>query len=428
MPHKRIISVVGLGYVGLTTAVAFSKIGKVIALDINPIRIKELKNKYDRNHEVSDQDLASSNIHFTTNLSDLKEANFHIITVPTPLNKNKHPDFSILINASENLGKQLKIGDIVVYESTVYPGATEEKCIPALEKSSKLICGKHFTVGYSPERINPADQEHVFANIVKVVSATDKKTLDIMSATYKCVVKAGIYQATSIRVAEACKVIENTQRDVNIALMNDIAIMLHKLKIETADVIAAMKTKWNYLSFKPGLVGGHCIGVNSYYLMHKAQEVGYHSEIISAGRHANEYISKFIVEETIKCLINQNILIKGSRVAILGLAYKENCSDIRDTNVVEIINALKGYGIQVLVNDPIIDHDQAKIEYDIDMVSWEDLKNLNAIILTVAHTQYISLSKSEILKKLNKNGVIIDIKEIFDANSFSGTDINLWRL
>lgn len=428
MTHQRIISVIGLGYVGLTSAAAFSKVGKVIAYDINPTRIEELKNGHDINDEVPDQDLMSPNIHFTSNFSDIHAADFHIITVPTPLDKNKHPDFSMLLNASDRLGKHLKIGDIVVYESTVYPGATEEKCIPVLEKSSNLKYGKDFTVGYSPERINPADKKHVFTNIVKIVSGTDEKTLDFVSDVYSSVVKAGVHRAPSIRVAEACKVIENTQRDVNIALMNDIAIMLHRFGIDTADVIEAMKTKWNFIPFQPGLVGGHCIGVNSYYLMHKAEELGYHSEIISAGRRANECIPKFIVDETIKCLIHQDVLIKGSRVAVLGLTYKENCPDIRDTRVVEIIHELKNCGMQVLVNDPIADTNQVKREYGIDLVEWEDLNELNAIVLTVSHNKYRSLTKNNFLNILKKNGVIMDIKEILNADEFSDTNIKLWRL
>lgn len=428
MAHRRIISVIGLGYVGLTTAAAFSKIGKIIAYDINPTRIKELQSGHDRNHEVPDHDLSSPNIQFTTNLSDLKEADFYIITVPTPLDKNKDPDFSMLFNASEQIGKQLKIGDIVVYESTVYPGATEEKCIPILEKSSHLRYGKDFTVGYSPERINPADKEHIFTNIIKIVSGTDEKTIDIVSDVYSGVVKAGTHRASSIRVAEACKVIENTQRDVNIALMNDIAIMLHKFGIDTADVIEAMKTKWNFVPFQPGLVGGHCIGVNSYYLMHKAKELGYHSEIISAARRANEYIPKFIVDETIKCLIHQNVLIKGSCVAIMGLTYKENCPDTRDTRVVEIIHSLKTYGIQVLVNDPVADPIQVKEEYGIDLIEWSDLNDLNAIIIAVSHNKYRRLTKNEFLKKMKTNGVIMDIKEILNKNELSGANVKLWRL
>lgn len=428
MTHERIVSVIGLGYVGLTTAAAFSKIGKTIAYDINHTRIKELQNGHDRNDEVPDQDLTSFNIHFTTNISDLKEANFHIITVPTPLDNNKQPDFSMLLSASEQLGKLLKVGDIVIYESSVYPGATEEKCIPILEKASNLTYGKDFTVGYSPERINPADKKHVFANIIKIVSATDEETLDVVSAMYDNVVKAGTYRASSIRVAEACKVIENVQRDVNIALMNDIAIMLHKFGIDTADVIDAMKTKWNFIPFQPGLVGGHCIGVNSYYLMHKAKELGYYSEIIVAARRANEIIPKFIVDETIKCLIHQDVLIKGSRVAILGITYKENCSDIRDSKVIEIIKALKNYGIQVIVNDPIADSNQVKNEYGVELVKWEDLNNLDAIILTVSHNEYRHLSKADFLQKLKPHGVIMDIKEILNPDEFSDASVKLWRL
>lgn len=428
MGPQRSISVIGLGYVGLTTAVAFSRHAKVIAYDINSIRIEELKNGTDRNREVTNHDLQSPNLHFTADIKDLKHANFHIISVPTPLDRHNNPNLRYLLEASNQLGALLKPNDIVIYESTVYPGATEEKCIPILEKASGLTYGKDFTVGFSPERVNPADKEHIFTNIVKVVSGTDQKTLDIVSELYKKVVKAGIHQAPSIRVAEACKVIENTQRDVNIALMNDIAIMLHKMGIDTADVIAAMKTKWNYLPFKPGLVGGHCIGINSYYLMHKAKEVGHYSEIISAGRHANEYIPKFIVDETIKCLIHKNILIKNARLAILGLTYKENCPDLRDTRVIDIINQFKNYGLQILVNDPVVDPIEARKEYNIELVSWKDLKNIDVLLLTVAHDQYRSLKKNDFLNILSKNGIIMDVKEIFNAEEFSDTPITFWRL
>ncbi len=430
MSQQRIISVMGLGYVGLTTAVAFAKIGKVIAYDVSPTRISELKNNHDSNHEVSDEDLLStaSNIFFTNSPTDLKKANLHIVTVPTPLDKNKHPDFSMLINASEAIGKQLKKGDIVVYESTVYPGATEEILIPILEKNSNLTYGKEFTAGFSPERINPSDKEHIFKNIIKIVSGTDNETLQIIAETYKAVVNAGVHYASSIRVAEACKIVENIQRDVNIALMNDIAILLHTLNIDTTDVMEGMKTKWNHLSFQPGLVGGHCIGVNSYYLMHKAQQVGYHSEMIAAGRHINEKIPKFIVDEAIKCLINQNVLIKGSRIAILGITYKENCPDTRDTRAIEIINALKSYGVDLFVNDPIADESQVKKDYGIDLVKWDDLNHLDAIIVAVSHLYYLTLKKDEFLKKLKRPGLMMDIKGIFKMDDFIDTGIQLWRL
>lgn len=428
MPDQRIVSVIGLGYVGLTTAVAFSQVGKVIAYDINPRRINELKAHHDYNDEVSDEALTSPNLDFTTNIDDLKKANFHIITVPTPLDTTKHPNFTMLLNTTEALAHQLKPGDIVVFESTVYPGATEEKCIPLLEAISHLTCGKDFSVGYSPERVNPGDRQHVFANIIKIVSGYDEKTLDIIAKTYGQVVPAGIFRASSIRVAEACKVVENTQRDVNIALMNDLAIMLHKLNIDTAEVIAAIKTKWNALPFQPGLVGGHCIGVNSYYLLHKAQEAGYYSEIISASRRMNESITKFIVDEAIRILADLNKLIKGSRIAVLGLTYKENCPDLRDSMVIEIIQALKAYDMTVFVCDPIADPAQAKSEYGITLTDWKELKQLDAIILTVAHTAYVNLNKDDYLKKFNSTGLIMDIKEVLKPQDFEGSPVTLWRL
>lgn len=428
MAFQRIISVIGLGYVGLTTAAAFSQITKVIAFDCNESRIEKLKKGHDENGEVSDEDLTSKNLHFTTNPNELEAADFHIITVPTPLDKLKHPNLSMLLSASEMLGKQLKKGDIIVYESTVYPGATEEECIPVLESSSNLICGKDFSVGFSPERINPADKEHVFQTIVKIVSGSDKKTLDIIADAYERVVKAGVFRVSSIRIAEAAKVIENTQRDVNIALMNDLAIILHALGIDTREVLAAMKTKWNYLPFEPGLVGGHCIGVNSYYLMHKAEEVNCHSDIIYSARRVNESIAKFIVNETIKRLIHRSVLIKGSRIGILGLTYKENCADLRDTGVISIINELKSYDVQVFVQDPLADYEVAKREYGIELVDWDDLVNLDAIILTVAHQKYTLLTKEEIILKLKPSGLVVDIKKVLNMEQVSDDSISIWRL
>lgn len=428
MEHNRKISVVGLGYVGLTIAAAFSQIGKVIAYDKNSVRISELKKGYDRNEEVSAKEMNLQNIHFTTNTDDLKEADFHIIAVPTPLDVNRQPCFTMLKKVSENIGKGLKKGDIVVYESSVYPGATEEICIPVLEQVSNLVYGKDFTVGYSPERINPSDKEHNFFNITKIISATDEKTLDILSKVYKSVIRADIHRVSSMKIAEATKVIENTQRDVNIAFMNDIAIMLHTLGIDTAEVIAAMKTKWNFIPFQPGLVGGHCIGVNSYYLMYKAEEEGYHSNMISFSRQINESIAKFIVDETIKKLIHLDIPVKKARIAILGFTYKENCSDLRDTGVIKIIKELQSYGSKIFVHDPIAEPASAKKEYGITLNHWEEITNLDAIILTVAHKQYINLDRTIIKKMLNNRGLIMDVKELFDSNEFSDTDIVLWRL
>ncbi len=428
MPHQRKISVIGLGYVGLSTAVAFNHTQKVIAFDHNPTRIAELKKGHDSNNEVPDKELKSTKLYFTSNPKDLKKADFHIVTVPTPVNDTKHPDLSILFAVSEMLGKQLKKGDIVVYESTVYPGATEEKCIPILERTSKLTCGKDFSVGYSPERINPADKEHTFSTITKIVSATDEKTLGIVANVYKSAVKAGVHPVSTIRTAEVTKIIENTQRDVNISLMNEIAIMLHALGINTREVIEAMKTKWNYIPFQPGLVGGHCIGVNSYYLMHKAEEAGCHSDVIMAGRRVNENIAKFIADQTIKKLIHLGIPIKRARIAVLGLTYKENCSDLRDTGVTDIIKELKSYDTQVLVHDPIAESDDAKKEYGINLTPWKDLTDIDAVIIAVAHKQYVDLGKNKIKAMLKRHGLIMDIKGILDPKEFSDTGITIWTL
>lgn len=428
MSHKRNVSVTGLGYIGLTTAVAFGQHGKVIAYDKNPERIAELKRGYDRNYEVTEEEILSAKLHFTANIEDLKEADFHIVAVPTPLDNTKRPSFMILLDVSEKIGMYLKKGDIVVYESTVYPGATEERCVPVLERSSKLIYGVDFTVGYSPERINPADKQHTFFNIKKIVSGTDKATLDIIANTYKSVVKAGVHPVSCIRVAEAAKVIENTQRDVNIALMNDFAIMLHNLKIDTNEVIEAMKTKWNFISFQPGLVGGHCIGVNSYYLMYKSEEAGYYSHIIMAARHVNENIAKFVVIETIKHLIQMNVSVKRARIVILGLTYKENCSDVRDTSVINIIKELKSFDTQVLIHDPVADPNAAKYEFGLELESWDNLNDIDAVILAVAHKQYVELDKKVFIKKLNHRCLIMDIKSVLDPKDFEGTGIVLWRL
>ncbi|STX37879.1 nucleotide sugar dehydrogenase [Legionella feeleii] len=428
MSKQRKISVIGLGYVGLTVAAAFGKITPVLAFDTNATRISELKKGHDKNMEVDEQSLQTSNLYFTNDPSELSKADFHIIAVPTPIDKNRCPDFRLLYEASKLVGKHLKKGDIVIYKSSVYPGATEEKCVPLLEKSSRLIYGSDFTVGYSPERINPADKAHFFQNIAKIVSGTDQATIDIICEVYKSVVKGGVFPVSSMRVAEAAKVIENTQRDINIALMNDIAIMLHHLNIDTAEVIKAMKTKWNYIPFQPGLVGGHCIGVNSYYLLHKAEEAGYYSAIIQAARKTNESLAKFLTEQTIKKLIHLEIPVKRARIAILGLTYKENCSDMRDTRVIDIIKELHSYGVELIIHDPIADVAIAKKHYGIELQPWENLTGLDAMIFTVAHQTYLKLDRNEIISKLNRPGLIMDIKEIFDFGEFSDPGILLWRL
>lgn len=428
MEHARVISVTGLGYVGLTIAAAFSHVGMVIAFDVNADRIKELKEGYDKNEEVAPSDINLNNILFTTNLDDLKQADFHIISVPTPIDETRHPNFDILLDATKNIGSILKKSDIVVYESSVYPGATEERCLPLLEQISGLICGIDFAVGYSPERINPGDKEHVFSKIVKIISATDEKTLDIMEKVYASVVENKIYRASSIRVAEAAKIIENTQRDINIAFINDMAIMLHALGIDTKQVLQAMQTKWNALPFRPGLVGGHCIGVNSYYLMEKAEAAGHYSDIIVASRTVNEYLAKFIANQAVKVLSQMSIAIKDARVAILGITYKANCSDLRDTQVTRIIEQLKTYDINVMVHDPIASPEAARNEYNIDLVNWDQLANLDAIILTVAHKQYIKLGAQKIKEKLKNPALIMDITEMLNPDDFTDTCILIWRL
>lgn len=428
MPHNRKISITGLGYVGLTIATAFGQTQKVIGYDKSVTRIAELKSGRDANEEVSAELLKSAHISYTTNPADLKNADFHIISVLTPITSDRQPDFSILLEVSETLGKQLKKGDIVVYESTVYPGATEEKCIPVLEKASHLICGKDFAVGYSPERINPADKIHTFENIIKIISAIDQTTLNIMAEVYASVVKAGVHRVSSIRIAEATKVIENTQRDLNISLINEIALILHSIGMDSFEVIEAARTKWNFLPFRPGLVGGHCIGVNSYYLAHKAEEAGYHPEVIQAGRRINNYMAKFIAETTIKKLIHLGIPIKRARIAVLGLTYKENCPDLHDTRVIDLITELQSYDTEVVVHDPLADYDSAKNQYGIELQCLEDLVGFDALVLAVSHKQYVTLSKTQVQKILHRRGLIIDVKGILDPNNFLDTGITLWRL
>lgn len=427
MTQQRKISVVGLGYVGLTTLVAFGQMMKVIGFDIDESRIAELKKGRDRNGELTSQDIKTAKIHFTTNPKELKKANFHVISVPTPLD-GKRPDLTMLLNASDMVGKQLKKGDMVVYESTVYPGATEEKCIPALERASKLRCGKDFSVGYSPERINPSDKEHSFWNVTKIVSATDKAALDIVAKAFESVVKAGVFRVSSIRIAEATKVIENTQRDLNISLMNEIALILHSLGMDISEVLAAAKTKWNFIPYRPGLVGGHCIGVNSDYLAYKAEQAGYHPDVILAGRRVNDYMPKFIAEKTIKKLIHIGVPIKRARIAVLGLTYKENCSDLRDTKIIDLVNELKSYDTEILIHDPLADSKEAKKEYGIMLADWKNLIDIDAIILAVRHRQYVELNGNQLKRMLRNRGLIMDIKDILNPKDFEGTGITFWRL
>lgn len=423
---NRNLAVVGLGYVGLPVAVTFGKTHEVMGFDINDRRINELKENYDKTNEVTTKDLKEANIKFTSNAEDLKAADFIIVAVPTPIDKNNKPDLTPLLKASETVGKVLTKDTIIVYESTVYPGATEEDCVPILEKESGLTCGKDFFVGYSPERINPGDKVHTFETITKVVSGQTPEVLDIVAEVYGSVVTAGIHKASSIKVAEAAKVIENTQRDVNIALMNELALIFDKLNIDTNEVLKASGTKWNFLNFKPGLVGGHCIGVDPYYLTHKAQEVGHHPEVILAGRRINDDMSKFIASNVVKGLLKQGLEVQGAKVNILGLTFKENCPDLRNTKVIHIVEELKDYGLEVHVNDVEADKDEAKKFYNIDLESKEQLPLADAVVFAVAHKDYVQ-NKQDYINLTKNNGVVFDIKGVIDNNDVSSNQ-GLWRL
>lgn len=421
------ISVIGLGYVGLPLAVAFAEKFSVIGFDINAQRIQDLKNNIDKTGEIETAQLAATKINFTTDPHELKKATFHIITVPTPIDEAKEPDLSALISASELVGSQLKKGDIVVYESTVYPGATEEDCLPVLEKASQLKGGKDFFIGYSPERINPGDKEHTFKKITKVVAGQTPEVLEKIAEVYGAVVEAGIHKASSIKVAEAAKVIENTQRDLNIALINELAMIFDAMNINTYEVLAAASTKWNFLSFKPGLVGGHCIGVDPYYLTHKAKKLNIHPEVILAGRKINDNVGKYIAETTVKKMLQVKLNFTQAKIAILGFTFKENCSDARNTKVIDIYNELKSYHLTAEICDPLVCIKSVKHEYGIDIQSdWKSLQDAEVLILAVAHNDFSFLQK-EIKKYFPNIKVIIDVKT-FLLNAKNEQDIIYWSL
>jgi len=425
----RLIAVVGLGYVGLPIAVAFGRQGSVVGFDINKTKIDELRRGVDRTGEVSTADLKASQVQYTWEPAELKAADFIIVAVPTPINEALQPDFTALQKSSELIGSNLAPGTIVVYESTVYPGATEEVCLPILEKMSGMKAGVDFKIGYSPERINPGDKEHTLEKIIKVVSAQDAESLEIVAKTYETVVKAGIHRASSIKVAEAAKVIENTQRDLNIALMNELALIFHRLGIDTKSVLEAAGTKWNFLRFSPGLVGGHCIGVDPYYLTAKAESVGYHPQVILAGRRINNGMGKFVAEQTMKLLSQLPRPVNELKVAVLGLTFKENVPDLRNSKVPDIINELREYGVQVMVHDPIAESDEAVHEYGIKLVDLKQIKDVDGVILAVAHRSFLEMGLSELLKPLRdlKSGVLIDVKSIFDPSQVPAS-IKYWRL
>lgn len=426
------ISLVGLGYVGMPIAVAFSKKVKVVGFDLNAKKIELYKSGIDPTNEVGNEAIKACTVDFTADESKLKEAKFHIVAVPTPVNDDHTPDLSPVEGASEIVGRNLTKGSIVVYESTVYPGVTEDVCVPILERESGLKCGVDFKVGYSPERINPGDKVHRLETITKIVSGMDAETLDEVARVYELVVEAGVHRAESIKVAEAAKVIENSQRDINIAFMNELSIIFNKMGIDTQSVLKAAGTKWNFLKFYPGLVGGHCIGVDPYYLTYKAEEMGYHSQIILSGRRINDDMGKYVAESTVKNLIKADVSIKNAKVAILGFTFKENCPDTRNTKIVDIYNELKEYGITAEIADPAADADEAKRLYGIRFVDMASIKDCDAVILAVAHEQFKDLSAADFDKMFkagdNSEKVLVDIKGLLDRKAYEAAGYNYWRL
>ncbi len=424
----RKIAVVGLGYVGLPVAVEFGKNHKIIGFDINEHRINTLKQGIDYTNEVTSEDLVKANINFTMDESALSQADFIIVAVPTPIYKHNVPDLTPLKKASETVGRNLSKGTIVVYESTVYPGATEEVCLPILEEQSGLKGGEDFFIGYSPERINPGDKERTFRTITKIVSGQNEEILEIVASVYNSVVEAGVYRASTIKVAEAAKVIENTQRDLNIALMNELALIFDRLDIDTDEVLQAAGTKWNFLRFSPGLVGGHCIGVDPYYLTSKAESVGYHPEVILAGRRINENMGKHIATSLIKEMIKKDMKVQGAKVTVLGLTFKENVPDLRNSRVIDVIDELKEFGVEVQVTDAHAEKEDAIREYGIELVDYENLQPADAVIFAVPHQSYVDKGWSQFESLLNEgSGVVVDIKSKL-VKEECPENVTLWRL
>ena len=423
------LSLVGLGYVGMPIAVAFAKKVDVIGYDLNEKKIDLYKNGIDPTNEVGNEAIRASSVEFTADETKLREAKFHIVAVPTPVNDDHTPDLSPVEGASMILGRNLSKGSVVVFESTVYPGVTEDVCVPILEKESGLKCGVDFKIGYSPERINPGDKVHRLETITKIVSGMDEETLDVVAKVYELVVDAGVHRAESIKVAEAAKVIENSQRDINIAFMNELSIIFNKMDIDTQSVLKAAGTKWNFLKFYPGLVGGHCIGVDPYYLTYKAEMLGYHSQIILAGRRINDDMGRYVAENVVKSLISADKPIKGAKVAILGFTFKENCPDTRNTKIIDIVNELKEYGIDPVIADPEADSDEAKRLYGVEFTDFNDISRMDAVVLAVAHNRFKSLEMKAI-DSLYGSGrkVMLDIKGLFDRKRFENEGYIYWRL
>jgi len=425
----KIIAVVGLGYVGLPLAVAFGKKFRTIGFDLSARKVESYSRCIDPSGEIAGAEFeAATQLEVTTDPAQIAPADFIIVAVPTPVDNAQRPDFSPLILASKIVGAQMKRGAVVIFESTVYPGATEEICIPVLEQYSGMKWQQDFHVGYSPERINPGDREHGLCNVVKVVAGDDAATLETVSNLYLTVVTAGVHRVSSIKVAEAAKVIENTQRDLNIALMNELAIIFDKSGIDTLEVLQAAGTKWNFLPFRPGLVGGHCIGVDPYYLTHKAEMLGYHPEVILAGRRINDGMGKFIADQTMKQMIRSGSQVKGARVNLLGLTFKENCSDLRNSRVIDVINELQSFGIEVHVHDPEADASEAQEVYGVGLKPWDKLPRADAIVLAVAHRSLLDIPFSSYLEKVIPGGCIIDVKSQLDPSIVRDAGLTLWRL
>lgn len=424
------IAIVGLGYVGLPLAVEFGKKYPTIGYDLSVEKVAAYRNFVDPTGEISSDDLRGARmLSCYSDPAVLREADFIIVAVPTPVDEANQPDFSPLVSSSITVGRYMKSGTTVVYESTVYPGATEEICIPVLEKESGMRWKQDFHVGYSPERVNPGDKERTITKIVKVVSGDDEETLNRVAKIYASVIDAGIHKASSIKVAEASKVIENTQRDLNIALMNELAIIFEKIGIDTLEVLRAAGTKWNFLPFRPGLVGGHCIGVDPYYLTHKAEMLGYHPQVILAGRRINDGIASYVAKQTVKQIIHAGSVVKGAKVVVLGLTFKENCADLRNSKVANVVRELESFGCDVVVHDPIANAAEASHEYGINLTSWNDLpKNVEAIVAAVMHKEYLEKPLEEILGLMKRGGGFIDIKSAFDQEIIRAAGFRLWRL
>jgi len=429
LERKKAMAVVGLGYVGMPLAIEFGKKLDVIGFDTNKRKIENYINGIDVTGEVGNEELRNTSVLFSSDESVLSKASFYIVTVPTPVAQDKTPDLNPLIGASTAIGKYLKKGDYVVYESTVYPGVTEEICIPVLEKESGLKAGTDFKVGYSPERINPGDKVHTVTRVLKIVSGIDEEALEEIAKVYGIIVEAGIYKAESIKVAEAAKVIENTQRDINIAFMNELSLIFNKMNINTKAVLEAAATKWNFLRFTPGLVGGHCIGVDPYYLAYKAQQMGYHPEIILAGRRINDMMGKYVAENTVKQLIKADKQIKGAKVYIMGLTFKEDVPDTRNTKVVDIVHELKEYGIEVFVSDCLADEEEVYSEYGIKLVEYDEVSNVDAVVMAVCHKQYREISLDMLAEKYSGGTkVLIDVKGMYSPKDALAKGFLYWSL